>query len=177
MSGRLVPVAVTLVQANAFVAAHHRHHAPDVGHRWSHGAWDTTAGRLVGVAIVGRPKARRIDPRHVVEVTRNCTDGTPNACSFLYGLAARSAQCLGFSAIITYTLDEESGASLRSAGWWGEEEATPGRSWSCSSRPRNTPALGPKTRWLKLLGSFEAVAPGVGDAPPATLEMFAGGAA
>ena len=66
-----------LVDANAFVSLHHRHHKPVQGHRFSLSAWDD--GRLCGVAIVGRPVARLAgSPVEVLEVTRLCTDGTPN---------------------------------------------------------------------------------------------------
>lgn len=146
--------------ADDFVRRLHRHHAPSVGWRFGIGAWHSERG-LVGVIVVGRAVARGIDQERVVEVTRCCTDGTRNACSFLYAAAARVAEWLGFDAIITYTLDAESGASLRALVWWGEESATPGKSWSVPSRPRDTErkgdALGAKTRWLKLLGDFSAV--------------------
>ena len=41
-------VPLTLAAANDFVAAHHRHHRPVVGHRFSIGAQD--GGVLVGAA-------------------------------------------------------------------------------------------------------------------------------
>lgn len=151
------PVRVTLDQVNAFVALHHRHHSPTVGHRFSLGAW--SGGRLVGVAIVGRPVARRIDQERVVEVLRVCTDGTRNACSWLYTRCVEQAQNLGFYCAVTYTLSAESGASLRACGWWGEPDATPGRSWSCPSRPRDTEVLGAKWRWIYLLNDYDVVLP------------------
>lgn len=63
---RIVPL--TLKDANAFVLALHRHHKPVVGHRFSVGC--EADGRLVGVAIVGRPVARMTDHTAVAEVTR-----------------------------------------------------------------------------------------------------------
>ena len=167
----ILPVRVTLDQANAFVAAHHRHHDPTVGHRFSLGAW--SGGRLVGVAIVGRPVARRIDQERVVEVLRLCTDGTRNACSWLYTRCVEQARNLGFFAAITYTLSAESGASLRACGWWGEPDATPGRSWDCPSRPRDGEALGPKWRWLHLLNDYDVVLPPAPEAEPLTRDLFA----
>lgn len=145
-------VTVTLAQANAFVARLHRHHDSVVGHKFSVGAWSLSAGALCGVAIVSRPVARRIDHRRTLEVTRLCTDGTRNACSALYGAAARAAGALGYESIITYTLESEGGASLRASGWSVDGDS-PGRSWSCPSRPRAHEAqvLGAKTRWLKQL--------------------------
>src|ERR1035441_8056475 len=79
--------------------------------------WRPKARKLVGVAIVGRPVARRLDDGETLEVTRLCTDGTPNACSFLYGACRRAAFALGYGRIGTYTLQDEGGASLRAAGW------------------------------------------------------------
>ena len=62
---RLIPVS--LKEANAFVAEHHRHHKPVVGHKFSIGCMQ--AGRLVGVAIVGRPVSRYLDDGLTLEVT------------------------------------------------------------------------------------------------------------
>nr|WP_308624654.1 XF1762 family protein [uncultured Eisenbergiella sp.] len=106
---------VTLKEANAFVAAHHRHHRPTVGHKFSIGC--SAGGTLVGVAIVGRPVSRHLDDGWTLEVNRLCTDGTKNACSILYAAAWRAAQSMGYRKIITYTLASEDGASLRAAGW------------------------------------------------------------
>lgn len=106
---------ISLREANAFVAEHHRHHKPVVGHKFSIGCAEN--GRLIGVAIVGRPVSRYLDDGLTLEVTRLCTTGGKNACSMLYGAAARAAKALGYRKIITYTLDTEPGTSLRAAGW------------------------------------------------------------
>lgn len=106
---------VSLKEANAFVAAHHRHHRPVVGHKFSIGC--SAGGALVGVAIVGRPVSRHLDDGWTLEVNRLCTDGTKNACSILYAAAWRAARAMGYRKIITYTLASEDGASLRAAGW------------------------------------------------------------
>lgn len=133
MKDRLRHVRIELAEANAFVAQHHRHHRPVVGHLFSLGA--VLGEKIVGVAIVGRPVARLRDDGLTAEVTRLCTDGTRNACSFLYGAAARAAFALGFTRIGTYILASENGATLKAAGWRLIGE-TPGRSWSVPSRPR-----------------------------------------
>lgn len=137
MGDGLQRVRVSLAEANDFVAAVHRHHKPVVGHLFSLGA--SLDGALVGVVIVGRPVSRMRDDGETAEVTRLCTDGAKNACSFLYGAAARAAFALGFKRIGTYTLPEEGGASLRGAGWklLGERG---GGSWSRDSRPRDDKA-------------------------------------
>ena len=144
----LTVVPVELVEANAFIAALHRHHAPVVGHRFSIGAVDD-AGTLVGVAVVGRPVARLAGhPRDVAEVTRLATDGTPNACSILYAAAARACRAMGFRRIQTYTLPAEGGASLRASGWV-EEGLAGGGQWKHSDgKPRRTDQpTDVKTRW------------------------------
>lgn len=123
---------VSLAEANAFVAQHHRHHKPVVGHKFSIGC--TADGRLVGVAIVGRPVSRYLDNGLTLEVNRLCTDGTKNACSMLYAAAWRAARAMGYQKIITYTLDTESGASLRAAGWTCAGLAG-GKRWTGSRRP------------------------------------------
>lgn len=124
---------IKLSEANAFVEAHHRHHKPVIGHLFSLGA--VLDGNLVGVAIVGRPVARMRDDGETAEVTRLCTDGTDNACSFLYGAAARAAFALGFKKIGTYILATEKGGSVRGAGWKLIGE-TKGGSWSRADRMR-----------------------------------------
>lgn len=130
---KLRHVRVRLDEANVFVARHHRHHKPVVGHLFSLGA--TLNGELVGVAIVGRPVARMRDDGVTAEVTRLCTDGTRNACSFLYGAAARAAFALGFTRIGTYILASENGTTMRAAGWRMIGQ-TAGGSWSRPSRGR-----------------------------------------
>ena len=124
---------IGLDDANAFVAAWHRHHRPVVGHLFSLGA--SLDGKIVGVAIVGRPVARMRDDGVTAEVTRLCTDGTRNACSFLYGAAARAAFALGFKRIGTYILASEPGTSLTAAGWRLIGKVG-GGSWSRVGRPR-----------------------------------------
>jgi hypothetical protein len=111
----LILTPLTLAEANAFVTEHHRHHKPAVGHKFSLGA--AVADQIVGVAIIGRPVSRHRDDGETMEVTRLCTDGTRNACSFLYGAAAKATFALGYRRLGTYTLPEEGGASLRGAGW------------------------------------------------------------
>ena len=130
---KLHHVRVELDEANEFVSQHHRHHQPVVGHLFSLGA--ALGDDIVGVCIVGRPVSRFRDDGMTAEVTRLCTDGTKNACSFLYGAAARAVFALGFARIGTYILAHEPGVSLTAAGWRLIGE-TPGRSWSVPSRPR-----------------------------------------
>ena len=130
---KLQHVKIGLDEANAFVAQHHRHHKPVVGHLFSIGA--ALGDVIVGIVIVGRPVARMRDDGVTVEVTRLCTTGEKNACSFLYGAAAKAAFALGYRRIGTYILASEPGTSLTATGWRQIGEVQ-GRSWTTPSRPR-----------------------------------------
>ena len=145
MGERLTHARLRLADANAFVRRFHRHHKPVVGHFFSIGAY--LGEKLVGVAIVGRPVARMRDDGLTAEVTRLCTDGTRNVCSFLYGKCARAAFAIGFDRIGTYTLPSEGGASLRATDWKliGERG---GGEWSRPSRPRQTKKHPTQTKLL-----------------------------
>lgn len=74
-------------------------------------------GELVGVAIASRPTQYKLDDGRTMEITRVCSDGTPNACSKLYAALCRAASAIGYERAITYTLAEEPGTSLRAAGF------------------------------------------------------------
>ena len=123
---------VSLAQANAFVAQHHRHHKPVTGHKFSIGC--SQNGRLVGVVIVGRPESRHLDDGKTLEVNRLCTLGVKNACSFLYAAAARAAKAMGYEKIVTYILQSENGGSLRAAGWKCAGLAG-GKEWTGARKP------------------------------------------
>ena len=156
MTLRLRPI--TLTEAKRYVNEHHRHNEAPLS--WSFGvAAETEDGELVGVAMAGRPAARKLqqaDPR-LLEITRVCTTGHRNACSLLYGAICRAARALGYTSVITYTQEGESGASLRAAGFTAEADLPPARPWTQPSRPRYEANLfgerrrprGAKTRWRK----------------------------
>ena len=133
--------------ANAFVDRLHRHHSSRVGDKFRIGC--ACGDKLVGVVQVGRPVARALCDGQTLEVLRLCTDGTPHACSFLYGAAARVTRELGYRKIITYILSDEPGTSLVASGWHKEADVR-GKSWDCPSRPRNTTSpTCDKQRWAK----------------------------
>lgn len=137
---------MTLAEASAFVEKHHRHHGPLRFHKYSIGAEQD--GKLVGVAIVNRPVNPGLDTGNTLEVARLCTDGTKNACSFLYARAADVARGLGYDWLQTYTLADESvdsyGGSLKASGWWFLR-ASKGGSW------KNSENNGEKFLWIKPL--------------------------
>jgi hypothetical protein len=102
----------------------------------------------VRLAILGRPVARKLEDGFIAEVRRVCTDGTPNACSMLLRAAWRTAKALGYRNVITYTLREEGGASLRAAGFTLVTERAGGGRWNGPGRPAtDTHPLGYKCRW------------------------------
>ena len=129
----LVLVPISLAEANAFVKQYHRHHQPVPGCKFCVAVSDGT--QIVGVAICGRPVARMLDDNWTLEVNRTCTDGTKNVNSMLYGACQRVAFGLGYKKVITYTLPEEGGKSLRAANWKCIGQAGGGK-WSRTSRPR-----------------------------------------
>lgn len=143
MSLRLTPIP--LMEAFEFVRLHHRHHPPPVGGLFSVAV--SEGDEVRGVAVVGRPVGRHDQDGYTAEVTRVCTLGDDNACSMLYGACWRAAKALGYQRLITFTLQSESGASLRGAGWQLIGERA-GRSWNVPGRPRvdKHPTL-PKFRW------------------------------
>lgn len=156
----------TLREVQRFVGLHHRHCAPPQG--WRAGAAVYNGPTLVGVVALGRPVARMLDQRAVAEVTRLCIDpALPqplvwNAASMLYGWAARTARKLGAEHVITYTLDHESGTTLRAAGFEPDgvtRAHSSGRDWSRAGRaPKTSPGTralpaGAKIRWRRQLVS------------------------
>ena len=136
VSSRLHLVPMSLAQANEHVAAWHRHNRPVPGAKFCIGAADAE-GILRAVAIVGRPVARAFDDGQTLEVNRVATDGTRNANSMLYGACSRAGFALGYTRIITYTRTDESGSSLKAAGWKVIAERPARVGWSIASRPRD----------------------------------------
>ena len=140
-------IPITGHEANDFIKNFHRHNKPVRGQRFSIGA---STDKLVGVAIVGRPIARLLQDGLTAEITRVCVvDTAPKGtCSFLYGRCWRIWQQMGGKRLVTYTLQEESGASLRGAGWkiMGKNK---GGGWDRKERKRDwQPIYGQlKFRW------------------------------
>lgn len=141
----------------ADVELHHRHH--DAPQGWKFGVAAFNGRTKVGVAVVGRPVSRVLQKKEpeTLEVTRVCTWGERslrrNAATKLYGLAARRARRMGYTALITYTLAEEDGASLKAAGFVPEArvEARPS-GWNRKKRSREVKApTVEKVRWRRTL--------------------------
>jgi hypothetical protein len=132
-------------EACEFIRKYHSHHLPPQG--WKFGIAVNDGKKVVGVITVGRPVARMLDDGVTLEVTRCCTDKTPHVASKLYGAARRAVFALGYKRLITYTLAEEAGTSLKAAGW-KEIGAAGGGSWSRDNRLRiDTHPTEQKTLW------------------------------
>ena len=147
----LTLVPMTLRESNDFVEQFHRHNGRTAwnGGRFAIGC--SNGDGLVGVAIVGNPLARAFMDGYTAEVLRVCTNtGEKNVCSKLYGACWRAWKAMGGRRLVTYTLQSESGSSLKGAGWKIVAECKPHKDgWNSSSRERDwQPIYGQlKFRW------------------------------
>lgn len=114
---------ITLRAANDFVQEHHRHNGRTSRDGGKFAIACEYGDVLVGVAIVGNPLSATYMNKekygYVAEVLRTCTcpAAPKGAVSFLYGACTRICRDMGFDLLVSYTLTDESGASLRGAGW------------------------------------------------------------
>jgi|TARA_R110001592_G_C12661137_1_gene702480 hypothetical protein len=147
----LAVAPTTLREANEFVANFHRHSKPTQGGRFAIAA--VFDQNIVGVAIVGRPVSQTLQDGLTAEITRLCVskDAPKNTCSFLYGRCWRIWQQMGGNRMITYTLQSESGASLKGAGWTVMGQVKPHDRWTKKGGNREwQPVYGQlKFRWEK----------------------------
>jgi hypothetical protein len=150
----LVPIDLT--DAKRFIREHHRHTRKITGWKWGVGLSD---GELRGVAVWSRPisiEVQRKEPR-TGEIIRVCTIGDKNANSRLYAALCRAAAALGYKSAITYTRPDESGASLRAAGFTpddGEFGSREGQQWHSRVQrlwDDDDDTSGPKIRWRRSL--------------------------
>jgi hypothetical protein len=115
----LTLIPMSLKKANDYVAKYHRHNGRTSrnGGKYAIGVADESG--LVGVAIVGNPLSATYMNGFTAEVLRICVkDPAPKgACSCLYQACWRAWRAMGGTKLITYTLQSESGASLRGANW------------------------------------------------------------
>lgn len=142
-------------EAFAQIDEHHLHHDAPIQWKWGLACYNGAV--RVGVAIIERPKSRLYAAAHpeAVEVSRVCTWGDPrlreHASSKLYGLACREAKKRGFKRVISYTLIDEAGTSLKAAGFKAVAK-TKGGKWSRKARPRKDKApTCKKIRWERVL--------------------------
>jgi hypothetical protein len=139
---------ITRALARRWINRVHRHLRAPVGDV-IRVALETEHCEIVGVGMAGRPTARRLDDGRTIEITRIAVlEGYPNACSMLYGALRRASLSLGWRRLVTYTLPEEGGASLRASGW-RLDGLTNGGEWDRPSRSRGAAARADvKSRWV-----------------------------
>lgn len=135
----------TVKRALPFVAQVHRRLPKVQGAMWAVSVW--AHGEVVGVALVGHP-ARELMKDHTLAVLRVAVlEGYKNACSMLYGACSRAARAMGADNLVTYTHEDETGVSLKAAGWIyggltdGGEHSRPSRQRAAAVDPK------PKHRW------------------------------
>lgn len=125
---------ISFKQACDYIVLYHRHHKPTVGCKFCIGCFDD--GKMVGVAVCGRPVSRYLDNGETCEVNRLCTDGTRNACSMLYGASCRVAKAMGYKKMVTYILQSEPGTSLKASGFVFDGVCG-GKNWNNSKRTKS----------------------------------------
>lgn len=159
---RLRVIPCKQAEAKRYIEQHHRHHRPPRGAVFCLAVVDE-AHHVRGVATVGRPVARALDNGYTLEVNRVATDGCANACSALLAAARKVAIAMGYAKIITYTLPEEGGASLRGAGWIEDGRTVGDRSWACEAykhlNRQDDHPLQAKVRWVGLNRNADLNAP------------------
>ena len=138
---------VTFRQASDYINQHHRHHRATVGCKFCIGLYE--GEKLIGCAVCGRPVSRYLDDGLTCEINRVCTDGTRNACSMLYGACCRAAKAMGYRQIITYTLESESGTSLKASNFLDDGIAG-GEIWTGNRKRNNGVPQEKKRRWRRV---------------------------
>ncbi len=147
---RFIPLRMAV--ANDFVSRYHRHNGKvdHRAHRFSIGLLNDN-GELIGVAIAGLPIAQKEDDGKTLEILRVCVkDGYQNANSMLYARVKRIGLLMGYERIITYTLQSESGSSLRAVKATLLTKIDRPSHWNRPNRPRveQTVSYLPKQKWL-----------------------------
>lgn len=156
-------IPITYQQASEFVNKHHRHHSASQGCKFCIGLVGGD-NNLIGVAMCGRPVARKLDDGFTLEINRVCTIGIKNSCSMLYGACCRIAKDMGYKTVITYLLESENGASVKASNFTYDGIAG-GTNWTSNRKQKEIkqitlfgeeiikkqPPEEMKTRWIRRL--------------------------
>ena len=155
---------VSIKNANEFIKTYHRHHRPTSRNsgRWALAAYDNE-NELIGVAIASNPVSATYMDGITLEVTRLCVkeNAQKGTASFLLSKCCRIRKEMGGSRIITYTLESESGSSLKGAGWNLVGHVKPHNRWIEKSkydgkaRDKLEIYQLSKYRWEKVIGGIE----------------------
>jgi hypothetical protein len=116
---RVVPISKG--EARRLINEWHRHNEAPQAMAVAFVAALAEGDDVVAVVTAGRPVARGLDDGFTLEVSRIAvrpgTEVTKNANSRLYGVMRRVGAALGYRRLVTYTLQEEPGTSLRASGF------------------------------------------------------------
>lgn len=161
---KLTLVPCTLRKANDFVAVYHRHSLRTARNGGKFAVAVSFDSAIVAVAIVGNPLSATLMDGFTAEVLRSCSlpDAPKNCNSFLYGACRKIWFDMGGRKLITYTLTQESGASLRGAGWTlastikGHDPKSWGKSDHLERKEQAIIAL-PKYRWETINNQAEVL--------------------
>lgn len=133
--------------AKAFINENHRHNKSPCGDRFRIGLYEN--GVLIGVGVAGNPVSRKQMDENTIEITRVCVlQNKPNACSQIYSRMKKIAQLMGYTRIITYTLDNESGSSLKAIGAKIDHKVAKGNWLNRQNRKYQEVSDMPKQMWL-----------------------------
>lgn len=169
MSNRLALNSITLAPCTVKAALRrvrewHRHLPKIQGGLFAAQILDDRGG-CVGVAIAGHPCQEWMNTGRICITRVAAVEGLPKvvdhlgrehaapACTKLYASLCRAARALGYREAWTYTLPEETGVSLRAAGFIdmgmtdGGEHDRPSRRRAPAKHPE------PKRRWLRRLAA------------------------
>ena len=128
---------ITIRYANEFVKEHHRHHRPTTKNtgKWAISVIHKITEEVIGVAIVGNPVSATYMDGKTLEITRLCVleNAPKGTASFLISKCCKIWKIMGGERLITYTLQKESGASLKGAGWEKVGEVKPHKDWKYKS--------------------------------------------
>lgn len=142
---RLYALPITIKAALAYCRRKHRRLPKLQGALFAVGVAREGEVKPCGVAIVARP-ARKSQDGFTCTIARVATDGTPNACSFLYAKCRRITQLLGYRRAFTFTEDDESGVSLFAAQIEEDGDVKASKTgWQ--SRPGRETENKPRKRW------------------------------
>jgi hypothetical protein len=136
--------------AKEWISTVHRRIPELTGAMWGVGLW--VGDEMRGLAVVGRMNARVADVPARTRITTLCVlrvavvEGTPNGCSALYGACSRAAKAMGAESLCMYIHEDETGTSLKAAGWVRDLKPTTGGEHGREKRPRKA-ALDAKPKW------------------------------
>lgn len=147
----MTAVPITLEKAREYVKKHHRHCAAPRFHKFSVCLKVADESEEIGVAIASTPKARYQMDGRTLEINRCCADPRyADACSNLLARVVRIGREMGYTRFLTYTLESESGSSLRAVGFQQDGFVSSSSSWDSPSRKRDVTDYpeGLKVRWV-----------------------------